>query len=103
MAQLIALTDDAHQTFRTILGAQPVRVTAIWNPSDEYWYVSLANVDRTAIVTGRRLVEAGRPLRGRVLDFEGELYVDGNGEPGRNAWASTHRLLYLTPSELGDA
>lgn len=102
MAQLIPLTTDARQTFRTILGDQSVRVTAWWQPLDEHWYVSIVRTDGSRVIDGARLVEGGRPLRGQVPDvpWEGELYVEGIGSPGRRAWAETHRLLYLTPAEL---
>ena len=99
MAQQIALTADARQTFRTMVGAQGVRVTAWWQPLDEAWYLSLAWLDRRPIVTGVRLTEGGRPLRGFVTDFVGQVHVSGNGEPGREAWGSTHRLLWLTDEE----
>ena len=99
MAQQIALTADARQTFRTMIGTQGVRVTAWWQPLDEAWYLSLAWLDRRPIVTGVRLTEGGRPLRGFVTDFVGQVHVSGNGEPGREAWGSTHRLLWLTDEE----
>lgn len=102
MAQLIALTDDARQTFRTILGGQNVRVRAWWQPLDENWYISLSNLDGTPIITGLRLDEAARPVDGHLLDFKGGLLIDGVGEVGRNAWTTTHRLVYLTEVEAVD-
>ena len=100
MAQLIALSDDARQSFRVILGAQGVRVRAYWQPLDENWYLSLSNLDRTPIISGVRLDEAARPLDGQLLtDFKGALLVDGVGEVGRHAWTTTHKLLYLSEAE----
>ena len=100
MPQQIILTDDARQSFRTIVGGQGVRITAWWNVVDGRWYLTLSRLDRTVIAAGLRLVEGGRPLRGVMTDFAGELIVDGMGEPGRHAWAGSHRLLYLSPDEI---
>ena len=100
MAQGIPLTDDPRQTFRTTLGDQPVALFVWWQPSDESWFVSLEYQDGRTIVSGVRLVEAGVPLRGFVTDFEGQFLVTGIGEPGRNAWSTTHRLIWYNPSEL---
>lgn len=94
-AQHLPFTGDARQTFRTILGGQSVRVRNWWQPTDQNWYMSLANVDQTPIVTGVRLPEGGLPLAGRIVDFVGQFFVEGRGEPGREAWTTTHRLLYL--------
>ena len=102
MAQQVILTDDARQTFRTVLDGQSVRVTVWWQPDDESWYISLAWLDRRPIVSGVRLVSGGFPLRRVETDFLGELYVSGpNTEPMREAWSTTHEVLYLTREELG--
>ena len=101
MADLIPLTADASQTFRVSLGGQAVRLSAWWNPTARGWYASLAWQDRRSIIRGARLTEGGLPLDGLVTDFLGGLYVDGEGDLGREAWAGTHRLLYLTEAELG--
>ena len=101
MAQQIVLTDDRRQTFTTELHGQSVRVTAWWQPDDEAWYVSLSWLNRVPIISGARLVSDGRPLRGLVTDFAGELVVSGTAaEPGREAWSTTHRLLHLTTEDL---
>ena len=92
--QQIRLTDDVRQTFRTVLGGQSVRVKAWWQPLDLHWYLSLMWTDGRGIVAGVRLVEGGKPLAGHVLEFSGMLAVDGLGMPERNAWSTTHRLIY---------
>ena len=94
MHQLIPLTDDARQTFRTLLGGQSVRVRAWWQPSDENWYLTLAWTDGRIIVAGVRLVDDGQPFAGQMLDFAGSLDVQGTGSLSRNAWSTTHRLVY---------
>lgn len=101
MAQLIPLTGDARQEFRTILGGTPVEVVAWWQPSDRHWYISVASASGERIASGLRLVGDGQPLRDILSTLDGGLYVEGAGEPGRDAWSSgTHRLLFLPSSEL---
>ena len=94
MPQLIPLTDDARQTFRTLLGGQSVRIRAWWQPSDEHWYLTLAWTDGRIIVAGVRLVEGGQPLAGHVLEFSGRLDVMGAGPLVRSAWSTSHFLVY---------
>ena len=100
MAQRVPLSNNARQTFRCTLGGQLVRVWAWWQPLSEAWFISLALVSGDRIIAGVRLGEGARPLRGSVLPgFAGELYVEGVGEPTRNAWGVTHRLLWVTSAE----
>lgn len=99
MAQTIPLSDDARSTFRIILGGQEIRIRAWWQPLDENWYLSMLWLDGRPIILGVRIDEAARPLDGRNLDFQGALLVDGIGDVGRNAWTTTHRLIYLTAEE----
>lgn len=102
MAQMIELTGEASITFRTVLDDQRVRIRVWWQPLDEGWYLSLSWPDGRSIASAVRLVERGRPLRGRIGEFRGEFYVDGVGVPGRDAWTSTHRLIYLAPGDVSD-
>ena len=95
MAQQLSMTSDARRTYRTVLGGQNVRIRAWWQPLDRSWYVTLAWLDGRVILAGARLVDSGRPLDGQVTDFAGSLVVVGNGHPGREAWTTTHRLLYV--------
>lgn len=101
MAQVIALTDDARQTFRTVLDGQSIRITAWWQPSTEAWYATLQFVGGDYIASGLRLTARSLILEDFVSDFRGCLWVDGDGEPGRHAWsAGSHRLLFLAAGEL---
>ena len=95
VTQQLALTGDVNQTFRTILGKQPVRIRHRWHPTDKKWYLGLYDQGKHPIATGLRLVESGRPLQTYAGDFAGELYVEGGGEPTRDAFTSSHRLLYV--------
>ena len=101
--QLVPLTNDARQTFRTVLADQAVRVRAWWQPLDRNWYLSLQWPDQSVIAASLRLVERGRPLRDFVTSFEGELYVFGSGEPGRTAWTDGHYLIHLTEEEVASS
>ena len=91
----IPLTGDARSEFRIVLGGQSVRITVWWQPSDGHWYFSLAWVDGRPIVSGVRIVRTSNLLIGHVSDFRGRLHVLGEGDPGRDAWGRTHRLLYI--------
>ena len=101
MAQVIEVGDSVRETFRTILGGQNVRLTLWWQPFDAHWYLSLAWLDRRAIVSGVRLVENATPLLDVQGSFQGQLFVSGVGVPGRRAWTSTHVLFYFAPDEVG--
>ena len=96
IAQRIPLSLDVNQTFRTILGGQSVRVSSWYQPLDESWYTTLSNLDRTPISASMRLLEQGRPMRGYVGDFNGELYIMGTTEVSRESLGETNSLVYLT-------
>ena len=95
MAQQLSMTTDPRRTYRTVLGGQNVRVRVWWQAFDRAWYLTLSWLDGRVILAGARLVEDGRPLEGQVTDFTGSISVDGIGHPGRDAWSTTHRLLYV--------
>lgn len=96
MASIVRLTNDARQTFTTVLGGSSLRLTAWWQPSDDHWYLSVGDITHSV-----RLVERGLPLAGLDTGLDGQLFVYGDGAPGRQAWGSTHHLIYLTNAELG--
>ena len=107
MAQQIPLTPPSRggvrETFRTILGGQNIRFSRWYQPLDQNWYMSLrlSDVARTPIATGRRLLGRTVPLAGQVIPkFQGQFYVDGIGDPTRDSWGTTHRLLYLGQDAL---
>ena len=97
--QQVPFLSRVRETFRTSIGGHPVRFNKIYQPLDQSWYMSLsvADVARTPIVTGVRLLGRSVPLAaaGASTLIGGQLYVDGVGDPGRDAWGTSHRLLYL--------
>ena len=104
--QLIPLTDSAHQTARVRLAGQSVALRLSWAVLLGRWYLSLRwTANDRPIALGRQVVAASRLLRAgaRVEGFVGDLVVDpprrGTPNPGRDAWSTGYRLLYLTPDE----
>lgn len=95
MGDLIPLTQGARQDFTVTLGDQLVNIRVWWSPLSESWFLDLYTGDRTPILLGTRLVSGRRLLTGHNTNFIGDLFVDGEGNPGRNAWGTTHRLFYF--------
>lgn len=102
--QTIPVTNDARQTFTTVLDGQEVRIL-LWYA--DAWYISLSYVGGVDIVNGARL-NCSTPLMQSILTpFIGDIIpVPSASETsvlGRNAWGTTHILSYLTPQEVTDA
>ena len=96
--QQVPFLSRVRETFRTTIGGTPVRFNKIYQPLDQSWYMSLsvADIVRTPIATGVRLLGRSVPLAAAGANvLRGQLYVDGVGDPGRDAWGTSHRLLYL--------
>ena len=102
--QKIPLTNDADQIFTTTLDGQIVRVRATWQDQGNSWYLSLLDeVDNYLFAFTR--IKSGIPVVNfKLIDFEGDFVAVSSDvtalEPGRNAWGSTHELLYLTDGEI---
>ena len=81
------------------LAGQEVKVLIWFQPGDGAWYTSLEFPVNQPIVTGRRLVSGGLLIGDTPTDFDGDLVCvpigPASGEPGREAWTTTHRLAYL--------
>lgn len=96
--QSVVLIDADRQSLVTRLGGQRVRLRVHWQPREEAWYCSVEYPPGTPILTGRRIVVDSDIMRGVLSGFEGRLIcrrvLAGSGEPGRNAWNDTHRLVY---------
>lgn len=96
MAQQIPLNNNVNQTFRTNLADQQVRITAVLQPVDKSWYLTLADGRGTTLLASSRLGEGGQPTYKRYLPaFNGEIVVQGDGVPDATAWSTDHRLVYL--------
>ena len=96
--QIIPVTNDASQVFRTTIGGQSVRVRLAWSDAAEAWFFSMDGFANGA------LVHSGVPLMRSILtDFVGDVIaistVTPEQEVGRNSWNDTHTLIYLTEAE----
>ena len=114
MAQLITPTQDARQTFTTILDNQKVRINLAFLDSfidnlNNGWYGDLILFTDTeeTIVQGQRL-ESGSALGGGLIsDFTGAIIVVPITNPIQDlisidAWSTTHNLVYFSQDELND-
>lgn len=105
--QLIPVTNDARQTFTTVLNGQEIRITMWYQTIGGGWYISLAFVNGTSITNGARLNCSNNVMRSVLSDFVGGIVpVPAAVETsviGRNGWNATHTLNYFTPDELVQA
>ena len=114
MSQLLAITNDARQTFTTIVGSQKIRLNIFYledqtEQLNNGWYCDLILItDTEEIITqGERLVSSV-PISFNVpSDFTGYLIPIPITSPGQNlisiyAWDVTHQLVYFTQDEIDD-
>jgi len=104
--QIIPITNDASQIFTVILNNQLMRVSFWYQTIGSGWYMTLEFANSTKVVQGTRINSNSPVLQNKLTAFEGDIIAVPNEspvtEPGRNAWNSTHSLVYLTPEELED-
>ena len=113
MAQIIAVTNDARQTFTTVLNGQKVRLNAFFlvdNPQNGIvagWYVDLFLIGATTdpVVQGTRLTSYISILDHLVTSFNGGIVPIPLTSPptdlnSREPWGTTHLLVYFTNEEL---
>lgn len=105
--QTIPITNDARQTFTTILENQEVRITAWYQDDGDGWYITLEHVDGRVIIQGARLNCSVPLLQDILVDFVGDIVpvpvAIETSILGRNPWGTTHTLSYLTPTEMVQA
>ena len=99
MPEVIPLIPNVpRQSLVASLGGQETRLVVWWQPSDEAWYASLESPVDVPVISSRRLVTNGAVIGPRNTGFVGDLYVQATSqstdEPGFNAWAETHALVY---------
>ena len=99
MAQRLLVSNLPRQLFTARLGERVWRMHLVWHPLAQGWYLSIADSSGTSILSGIRLTSNRRLLQGYRIDFPGDLFVSGQGEPGRNAWSTTHRLIWIEADE----
>lgn len=99
MAQRILVSDAPRQTFTVRLGANTYRMRVWWNRVADGWFIDITSSNGTRIISGVRLTNERRLLQGYRIDFAGDLFVSGRGDPGRQAWSTTHQLIWIEPDE----
>ena len=102
--QVVPITNDARQTFTTIVNGQLLKVTAWYQTVGAGWFVTLEMPDSEVLVQGARLNSQTPVLYGLVNGFNGDLVPTPIKSPyeeiPRQAWGITHQLLYITGSEM---
>ena len=110
--QEIPLLDLPRQSFRTTLGDQEVGLSIWWQPNGESWFATLESPLGEPVLAGRRIVLDGSITDGVLTPtFKGRIVCQAmtpaREEPKRDAWAGTHRLIYVlrpdTPVQHGQA
>lgn len=101
--KIVPVTNDADQIFTTTLAGQVVRIRMTWQNQGQSWFMSLLTPLDVYIFAGTRVKSNIPIVNFQLLDFEGDFVafpVDVTTlEPGREAWGSTHELLYLNAVE----
>ena len=112
MPQLIQITNDARQTFTTVLNNQRVRLV-IYYLDDELdvattgWFADLILLTQMPqpITLGERLNTFTFFAQDIVSDFTGAIIPVATTYPipaltDRNPWGVTHQLIYLSQNEI---
>ena len=94
-ATRILVADNPRQAFTVRLGDRTWRMRITWHPLAQGWYLDIFDVAGEHVISGVRLTNRRRLLQGYRIDFPGDLFVHGQGEPGRKAWAGSHRIIWL--------
>lgn len=102
MAIFTITIDAASPSFvqENVLDGVTWRLLFRWNARDEYWYLTVSNVDDEVIVASRRLVAGARLLRYVVQDERpaGELFVLDT--PTRDDLGTDALLVYADAEEI---
>ena len=113
---------SAKQKFTIVLDGLERTVRHFWQPDDGNWYVtidggygvnddeqtttqttnadSVSSTTATAYVQSKRLNGDSRPMLGIVRNTDGEIWIRGKENPGRNAWGITHHAHWGTAKEV---
>ena len=106
--QLIPLTNEFTQKFTTILGGVSVDIRVWYQDIGEAWFITMAFTGGIGIVAGHR-INIGSPINiSYQVGFVGQVVcvptTENNVEPDKDEpWGNTHRLIYLTEQEAGEA
>jgi hypothetical protein len=106
--QILPLTNDFAQVFRTVLNNQQVDVRIWFQDIGEGWFFSMEFSTGVEIVSGYRINTGSPILKSISSDFIGEIIciptIEKTEEPAKDGpWNNTHLLLYLTPEESQEA
>lgn len=101
--QILPVTNDNDQIFTTTLDGQVMRIRLIWQDQGESWFFSLLTAQSEIILSNTRIKSNFPVINFKLLDFSGDFIavpLDINAlEPARNAWGTTHTLVYLDGEE----
>ena len=105
--QGIPVTNDARQTFLTVLNDITVRLTIWYQSVGGSWFLRLETPEGRVITTGAKLNPGRSALAGIIDDFVGEIVVVPTESPvsdlGRNPWGTSHILVFMSPAEAARA
>lgn len=91
---------------RTLLDGREYILTFDYNGREDRWYMTVADIDGSAIYRGVKMV-TGIPLLARCADRRrpaGDFMVIGPTDPGFEQWGTdgTAVLVYFTEEEILD-
>ena len=103
MPSIIPVTAHARQTLAVTVGGQTLDLSLWWQPLSLAWYIAVSYRD-TVLAQGFQLAP-WQLLLGPRDDIMGDLMVVATpghefADLGRDAWTTSHQLLYFTPLEL---
>ena len=106
--QILPLTNDFAQVFRSVLNNQEVDIRVWYQDIGEGWFFSMQFSTGVKIVSGYRINNGSPILKSISSDFIGDIIcvpsIEKTAEPGKDQpWGNTHLLIYLTPEESQEA
>jgi len=114
MPQFIPVTNDARQTFTTVLDSQRVRFTIYYledktGNGKNGWFCNLILLSGTPeiIVLGQRLQTLSQVAKNIVTAFTGQIRVVPISAPSQDLtdsapWESTHALAFFSENEVDE-
>ena len=106
--QILPLTNDYSQVFRTVLNRQEVDIRVLYQDIGEGWFFSMQFSTGIKIVSGYRINNESPILKSISSDFIGDIIcissIEKTAEPEKDKpWRNTHLIIYLTPEESQEA
>lgn len=91
----LSISDSPRQVFSVRLANIRWTMRVTWHPLPRGWYLDIYESSGSPVLLGIRLTAGRRLLQGYRTEFRGDFYVSGEGDPPRDAWNKTHRLIWL--------